>query len=265
MDKQGRFGKALGRYPDAVHFIFANGLGWYFIFPLVQHILLIYLSFYSSSQLAEIAQEWIADRIALSEGSSWSTLLSWITGGVVWMVAKLLFFFIYAYLGGYVVIMLLAPVHAFLSERTEMLLSGKFFETDLIQIAYDAGRGALLSLRNMAIELILLASVFVLTIAMGWIPLFGWLLALAGQIFLIGVSSYFYGFSFLYYTVERRHVPLRGTIELMRSHKAEALATGLPFALCLLIPFVGGIIASFLSIVSTVAGTMVAHEILDGE
>ena len=261
MNRLASFGKALERYPSALGFIFVNRLAWYFIFPILLHILLLYLSIYSSSELARMLQHALADKIG-ADADGWGTHLSWLVGGLLWLVLKILFFVVFAYLGGYIVLILLSPVLAFLSERTEVILTGVRRESDMYDMAADAMRGILLSLRNMLAELSILVAVFCVSILLGWIPIVGWLLAIAGQVYLLGVAAYFYGFSFVYYTTERRHLALRSSVLLARTNKSELVGTGLPFALCLLIPFVGGFVASFVAIVSTVAGTMTACDIL---
>lgn len=264
MNRLASFGKALERFPAAFVFIFANRLAWYFIFPALLHILLLYLSIYSSSELARMLQQSLADKIG-GDAEGWGSMLSWIAGGMIWLVLKLLFFIVFAYLGGYIVLIIMSPVLAFLSERTEVILTGVRRESDMYDMAADAMRGILLSLRNMLAELAILVAVFCVSILLGWIPIVGWLLAIAGQVYLLGVAAYFYGFSFVYYTTERRHLALRSSVLLARANKSDLVGTGLPFALCLLIPFVGGFVASFAAIVSTVAGTMTACEILDGD
>ncbi len=264
MNKSVSFGHSLGKYPVAIGFIFSNGLGWYFIFPLLMHIGLLYVSIYSSSELVQVIQDAVNQKLAsASEGSAVADALSWIAGGLIWLLMKVLFFFLFAYVGGYIVLMFLSPVLAYLSEKTETILMGNKYDADMQQIAIDAIRGTLLALRNMFVEMGILIAVFILSLLIGWIPLIGWLLSIAGQVFLLIVSAYFYGFSFMYYTLERRRLGIRQSISWARSHKAENIGIGLPFALCLVVPFAGGFIASFYAIISTVAGTMTACEMLD--
>ena len=70
------------------------------------------------------------------------------------------------------------------------------------------------------------------------------------------ISSYYYGFSFMDYTAERRKLTVKESIHFVKQNKGLAIGNGLPFALALLIPVIGVSLSGFIALISTVAATM---------
>ncbi|MCT4646062.1 MAG: EI24 domain-containing protein, partial [Carboxylicivirga sp.] len=148
-------------------------------------------------------------------------------------------------------------VYAFLSEKTEEIISGKIIPFNITQFSKDIIRGVLLALRNMAVEIGLTLLLFVLS----FIPIVGYLTPIA----LFLVSAYFYGFSFMDYTFERKRFKIDYSVRFMRRNKGLAIGNGFVFSLVLLIPYIGVMIAGFVSIVSVVAATLAAGEVIDSD
>jgi len=247
-------GFAIKKYGEAFRFIFKNNMGWYFIFPLLLHVGLGYAGFEAIKAATENVN---ATFTAYSDIDNADFIgaetLAWLAGGIIWLFFRIVFFFVFAYFGGYIVLIFLSPVLAVLSEKTEKILTGRDFDTSPEQIVRDVVRGILIALRNMFMELVIVIGVFVVSIILGFIPIIGWFGALACQVVLFLVSSYFYGFSFIDYAVERRKLNVAESTLLVRYNSGVAIGNGIPFALCMLIPIAGSFFASFLSIVSAVA------------
>ena len=197
-------------------------------------------------------------------GAEWlapiSSYIAGAAGTVVWVILKFIFFFVFAYFGGYILIICLSPVFAFLSERTEELLTGNEYPFNGDQIMRDVVRGVLIAMRNLFIEIGWMVVVFLF----GFIPvigtLFGWII---GPIFLFFVSSYFYGFSFIDYTNERRRLSVKQSVKFMRANRGMAIANGAIFSVFLLIPWCGVTLSGFVAIISVVAATVATHEVAD--
>jgi CysZ protein len=168
------------------------------------------------------------------------------------VLIRVLFFFIFVYISGYVIIIILSPLLAFVSEKTEQILTGKKIETSLSQIISDALRGILIALRNLFLELFFMVLMFFAS----FVPFIGWL----GTIVLFLISSYFYGFSFIDYTNERKRLTIRESVTVMRRYKWIAVSNGAVFSLFLVIPFCGAFVSVFVAIVSTVAATIAMHQ-----
>ena len=252
------FKLGLKSYSEAFSFIFKNRLSGYFLFPLLLNIALFTIGFYSiatwGDQLVGQLNEWMG----IDSWEFWGT--SFVTGSIkwfVWLVLRLLFFLIYAYLGGYIIIILMSPVFALLSEKTENILTGTYTPFNVRQFLKDIRRGVLLAIRNLTIELLLTLALFILS----FIPVVGYFTAIV----LFLVSAYFYGFSFIDYTLERQRLNIHSSVRFIRSNKGLAIGNGFVFCLVLMIPFIGVSIAGFISIISVVAATISTNKMISGE
>jgi CysZ protein len=250
------FQLGLKSYSRATSFMFRNKLGWYFIFPVLFNILLFIAGFWSVTSLSDgvitSMNEWMNLEVWDFWGSGFIVAL---IKGFIWIVLRILFFIIYAYIGGYIILIMLSPVFAFLSEKTEEIISGKTIPFNFSQFMRDILRGVLLAVRNLSVELFFTLLLFILS----FIPIVGYLTPIA----LFLVSAYFYGFSFLDYTFERRRFKIDVSVRFMRSNKGLAIGNGFVFSLVLLIPYVGVMLAGFVSIVSVVAATLAAYEVIE--
>lgn len=249
------FGTGLSAYGKAVEIIFSKGLWWFFLFPVLLNVLLFFGGFSLVNYITNITQEWVLGLFVSEDGLYFGkSFIQDIFSGFIWVVFKILFFFIFAYIGGFVVIVLMSPVFSILSEKTEAILTGNSYPFDADQLMRDIARGVLIATRNLFIELGYIVGVFVLS----FIPVVGQL----GAIFLFFVSAYFYGFSFMDYTIERQKYSVSQSVQFIRQHKGIAVANGVLFSLFMLIPFCGVTLAGFVSIISVVAATISTQKVL---
>lgn len=241
-------------YFNAIGFIFTKGLWWAFLFPLLLNILLLIGGFALIDSLTTDIQDWIIGLVGLNGATFFlSDMLSGFLSGFIWVILKVLFFFLFAYYGGYLTLILLSPLFAYLSERTDEILTGKKYPFNPDQWMRDIVRGILIALRNLLIE----TGWIILMFIVSFIPVIGWL----GAIALFLISAYFYGFSFIDYTSERRKMKIGQSVRFVREHKWLAVANGSIFALFLLIPFCGVLLSGFAAIVSVVAATLAVQQI----
>ena len=155
------------------------------------------------------------------------------------------------------VLILLSPLLAYLSERTEAIIVGREYKFRLGQFIKDIIRGVIIASRNFFIELFFVIVLFFL----GLVPF----LNLAAPIILFAISAYYYGFSFMDYCNERRRGSLKEGIRFIRKNKFIAIGNGAIFSIFLLIPYIGVVIASFVSVLSVVAATIAYLEIDQSE
>ncbi len=243
------FRMGLQTYSEALDYIFRKKLGWFFIFPLLLNILIFWFGWNYIGNLSSEIQQQVLTYINLEDADFWGAgILQFLLTGLVWLIFKLLFFLLFAYLGGYIIIILLSPIFSYLSERTEQLQTGRKYPFNLRQFIRDIIRGILIALRNLSIELLLTVILFFCS----FIPIIGWL----SPIILFLVSSYFYGFSFMDYAIERKQLNIHDSVQFTRTNKGVVIANGFVFSLCLLIPFIGIFLSSFAAIVAVVAGTI---------
>jgi CysZ protein len=145
--------------------------------------------------------------------------------GLTWMTLKMIFYdklyIIFTKFTLYIVIILLSPVLAIVSEKTEAILTGNKYPINLLQLWKDIKRAVRLNSRLILIEY----SIIILFIAIG--TLFG------GSIntFLVFIAPiiigfYFYGFGFIDYVNERRRLNIRQSIHFVSQNKGLAVAIG---------------------------------------
>ncbi len=247
------FRMGLQTYSEAFDYIFRKKLSWFFIFPLLLNILIFGVGWNYIGSLSADIQQQVLTYINLENADFLGAgVLQFLLTGLVWLVFKLLFFLLFAYLGGYIIIILLSPIFSYLSERTEQLQTGRKYPFNFHQFIRDIIRGVIIALRNLTLELLFTVILFFCS----FIPVIGWL----SPIVLFFVSSYFYGFSFMDYAIERKRLNIHDSVQFTRTNKGMVIANGFVFSLCLLIPFIGIFLSSFAAIVSVVAGTIAVNK-----
>ncbi|MDE5424388.1 EI24 domain-containing protein [Ancylomarina sp. DW003] len=247
------FSFGLRKYSEALGFIFKKKLAWFFLFPLAFNILLFWFGWDMVNDYSDAAKVYLQNQFELKQGDFWgSGFLKIVMDAFVWLTFKIMFFLLFAYLGGYIIIILMSPVFSYLSERTEKIKTGVDYPFSLRQLVKDVLRGVIIAVRNFSIEIILTLLMFILS----FIPIIGWFAA----IMLFFISAYFYGFSFMDYALERKKLNLRQSVQFMRENKGIVIANGFVFSLCLIIPFCGVSFSSFAAVISVVAGTLAISE-----
>jgi len=243
---------AIRGYAQSFHLISACKLGWVFIIPVVLLVLNLAVGGSLSAHLTNLATDWIREIIPFSIGNSWlASTVRTLASFFVWLSL----FFIMVYIGGTLLLMLLSPILAYVSERVDSHLTGRSYPFRLGEFVSDILRGIRIALRNLTVEVgITLAAFFA-----GLIPLVGFLV----PPFLFVVAAYFYGFAFMDYTLERRRYTVRQSVAEVKRHKATAIGLGSVYMLLTTIPFIGFALAGFASILSVVAATVAANELVE--
>lgn len=191
----------------------------------------------------------------------------------IWLWIKQMFHalmsFIFLDATKYVVMIILSPLIASLSERTERILTGNKYQFNLKQLIKDVKRGIGIAIRMLIAEYVI---VYVL-----WWPVWA-ILGLSDEIFIlvqVFVGFYFYGFGFIDYINERLRLTISQSWKFMKKHSGLAIAIGSVFSLLFYIPSlfstgylwgdvildnIGVIIAPVLAVV---AATLSMHELVD--
>lgn len=168
---------------------------------------------------------------------------------VATFIIGLLMFLISGKISKYVILILLSPLFSLLSEKVEEIESNTTYPFNLIQFLKDILRGSFLALRNLFIELFLIG---VFTI----IGLFSGPFAFIVTPLLWLVSAYFYGFSMIDYTCERKKMSIKEGIQYIRKHRMFAIGIGSIYLLLDLIPVVGMIISPINGVVGATTGIL---------
>ncbi len=253
-------------YGKAFNVIFTKGLWWYFIFPIIFNILLFYGFFELKGCINDLIMDKIDTWVGFDDsqyailrylGKSLSTIISVSIG--------ILFFIVFTYVSGYIIVIMLSPVFAYLAEDVEKKLSGNSYPFDLVQFFKDVIRGMLIAVRNLTIEFFWIILVFFLVMIISWIPVIGWILSpfltVFKYLFFLFLSAYFYGFSFIDYSLERKKFKIRDSIRFVRKYKWIVISNGLVFAIVLILPYIGIILSGFFATVSVIAASLAYLEV----
>ena len=244
----------LSSFFKAIPFIFKHKLGWFFLFPIGLQILFLVGGAIAIGELVDMT---MLELNAWWGIDTWEFPLSEYLGDAIyvflWLLLKITFFLVFSYFSGYIVLIFLSPILAYLSERTERILSGKEYPFNIFQLMRDVARGVVVVIRNLALELLLTLVIFLI----GFIPVVN----LITPFLFFGVTAYYYGFSFMDYNNERRLYPFKKSVRLMRKNKAVLVGVASPFTGLLIIPIIGQWLAGLAAIIATVGGVIAYQEI----
>lgn len=238
--------QSIKHFFSATSFLRKHQLMHYYIYPIilcvVYYLLLISsIKFFSEYLLQHVFNDYLTPIDKKIEGF-WSFLSFFSIKKIAMVLTWLISFMLTTKFSKYVILILLSPVFAFLSEKVDEKLTGKQYPFDLFQLIKDVFRGVLIALRNLTIELFLIAiltlsSFFAGPLAILLVPVL-WL-----------ISSYFYGFSMMDYTSERRKYSISNSVQFVRKNKGIALGNGMMYSVFDMIPVVGIVFAPINAVV----------------
>ena len=250
------FGRGFTGYFRAFGFTFDNGMWWAFLVPIALWVLLAFGMYHALQTLTDAAGAWVAGYLEIpvdtSETGWWSDVKAWLNGAretlVAWILRIAVGYLLFV-ANKYIVLVLLSPLLAYLSERTEEIITGKVFPFSFAQLMKDALRGALIAMRNGVLELSITIAVWVLTF---FLPI----MIPFSVIILFLVSAYFYGFSMFDYVYERRRMRISESVHAVNSQRGAVIANGALFNLFMKIPLLGLMCAPVLASVGAVLATV---------
>jgi CysZ protein len=262
-----------GTYFEAHQFIKRNGLFKLFLLPVMLNILLFSLMMWLGITWASSAVNALYQWMAI-ETADWNTF-NWVKDIIYWTLAivfNLMVLVVYLATFRYLMLILIAPIIAYVSEKTEALATGKSYPFSLAQLLKDTWRGMKIAGCNGITELLLT----ILLLLLGFIPIIGWVT----PVLLFMVQSYFYGFSMMDYYFERQRLNANESRKLLYQNKWVAIGNGsffngvlyaitlLTAALPIVLAFLAKVLfvipivfLSILPIYSAVAGTLAAIKI----
>ncbi len=247
--------EGLKAYPRAVRFITKNKLWRYFLIPALIGLLMFALVFGTVYEFVPDIVYFLSDYIGYDDWNFWGSaflekMFNFLLGLVMVSAVVLVFFVSFKF----VIQIVLSPFLAWISEKTENIITGNEYPFDWGQFLHDSWRGVKMTVRNLIREVPL----SLLILAFGLIPVVG----VVAPILLFVVSAYFVGFGMIDFYHERRQLSIPQSVQIMRKHRTLAVAVGAGFNLILMIPIVGVLIGPMLS---AVAGTLAAIEREKGE
>jgi len=242
---------AIQSYYKAHYFIRKHKLWKWIITPGIIYAVLFIISMYFFGKTANNFIEWLTLKTGLKvwldkTGSGLLGFLFAFAGVMLWLIQMLFYFSLFKYIW----LIVGSPVFAYLSERTDSIIENKEFDFDGKQFLKDVFRGIRIALRNCLWQSVYMISIVLLSL----IPVLGWLTPLLALL----VECYYYGFSMLDYSFERKKMTAAESIYFIGNHKGLAIGNGLIFYLMQLLPLLGWILAPAYAVV---AATLSLHDI----
>jgi len=242
---------AIQGYYKAHYFIREHKLWKWIIIPGIIYTILFAVSMYFFGLTANSFIEWITLKTGLKTWLSKNDtgLLGFLftfAGVMLWIIQMLFYFSLFKYFW----LIVGSPVFAYLSEKTATIIEGKEFNFNSTQFIKDILRGAQIAVRNRLWQTVYMISILILSL----IPIAGWLTPLLALL----VECYYYGFSMLDYSFERKKLTPPQSIYFIADHKGLAIGNGLIFYLMQVIPIIGWILAPAYAVI---AATLSLHDV----
>ncbi len=239
------FFKGFGNCFKAFNVIFNKGLWPFLIYPLIIWLITWILTLFGIVLLAEYLTGLIKGYFNIGDSSGFFA-------AIIAILIKISLFLISGTFSRYILLIVLSPLFALLSEKTEAAITGSQFPFSFKQLIKDILRGILITLRNFAIEfgiiiICTILSFFIAPVAILTIP------------FLLFVSWFFTGFTMLDYSSERHKLKAGESTDLIRLNKGYACGIGCVYWLFMILPFfIGDIIGIMFGPAVAVVGATIS-------
>ena len=238
-------------YFTAHEFIQKNRLWKWIIVPGILYAIVFVISIYFFSRSMNEAIQWLTLETGLQSWvnrlqDSWIGFLFTLGGVMLWLILMLLYFSLFKYIW----LIVGSPVFSYLSEKTASVIEGKSYSFSLKKFIADLWRGILMAIRNAFWQFIYIITILFVSL----FPVIGWITPLLA----IFVECYYYGFSMLDYSCERKEMNQSKSIDFISTHKGLAIGNGIVFYLMHLIPVIGWVFAPAYAVI---AATISMHEV----
>lgn len=225
-------------YMKAFRFIGQNNLKKFYLIPGIINIVLITLFYFLSRFIGGTLVEFAGNLL----GGDLNSFIQFILKFIIYLTIFAIYYLLYKTL----ILIVLSPFLSYISERTESIITGKEFNFSFKENLYFIKRGIVVTVKSFLREFVMTCIILLLF----FIPLVN----TAIPILLFMVQSYYIGFSFIDYTLERYDFQT-GT-DIIRKNPIFFLINGGLFTILLFIPLVGIFIAPLATVVATTTGTL---------
>jgi CysZ protein len=242
---------AIQSFIEAHHFIRQHRLWKWILLPGILYALLFGVGMYFFWTSADNAVSYLSKVIGVEawlqkERSEWLSFFFVMTGLMLRLVLLQFYFALFKYM----FLIIGSPLFAYLSEKTESILTGREFPFSFSQVMKDAVRGVALAVRNSLWQSVYVVALVFLT----FIPVVGWI----APLIILFFECYYYGFSMMDYSCERRKMPASESIDFIGHHRGLAIGNGLMFYLMHALIIIGWVLAPAYAVV---AATLSLHKI----
>lgn len=213
------------------------------VLPGIVYTLLFGTGMYFFWNSADSAVNLLSNTIGLEawlqqQRSEWINFLFLMAG----MMLRLMLVFLYFSLFKYFVLILGAPLFAYLSEKTAQILQGGAVQISAAGVLNDSWRGIRLVLRNLLWQTVYILSYVLLAL----VPVFGWITPPIA----LFTECFYYGFSMMDYSLQRNKTPFVPSIEFITRHKGLAIGNGLMFYLMHFVVVIGWVLAPAYAVIA---------------
>ena len=234
---------AIRSYFRAHNFIVKHKLWKWIIIPGIIYAILFAIGIYVFWQSSAHVIDYFFSKTGLKvwlqkEHDSWLRFI-FIFGQLIFQLILMLFYFSWF---KYLFLIIGSPVFAWLSEKTEAIISNTNYPFDFNKYLNDIRRGIQIALRNTLWQTVYFVTILFLSL----VPIIGW----ASPVLAIFVECYYFGFSMLDYTSERKGLSSSASIDFIGDHKGLAIGNGMVFFIMHAILFVGWVIAPGYAVVA---------------
>jgi len=234
---------AISAYFKAHRFIVKNKLWKWILIPGIIYAILFAVGIYFFWQSSAYIIEYLLSKIGLKswlqkENAGWLNFI-FIFGQIVLQLIMILFYFSWF---KYLFLIIGAPLFAYLSEKTEAIILNEEYPFSLKKFINDVIRGIRIALRNTLWQTVYTVSVLFLAL----IPVLGWITPLLA----LFIECFYFGFSMLDYTSERKGLSSSQSIDFINRHKGLAIGNGMVFYLMHILPVIGWILAPSYAVIA---------------
>ena len=227
---------AIEAYFKAHNFIVKHRLWKWILLPGIFYAILFAIGFYFFWESSVHVIDYFFSRTGLKrwlqkENDSWLSFI-FIFGQIILQLILMLFYFSWF---KYLFLIIGSPVFAWLSEKTEAIINNINYPFSLKRFLNDVLRGIQIALRNTLWQTVYSISILFLSL----IPLVGW----ATPVLAVFVECFYFGFSMLDYTSERKGFSATQSIDFIGHHRGLAIGNGMIFYLMHVLPVAGWIFA----------------------
>jgi len=217
-----------GAYSEAHDFIRKHNFYSFFLMPIIFNFLLFMFFAGMAWHYSSLGADYIYFNLGIADYDFGKAgFLKPFLHFTIALFLKMLGLAIYLLAFRYIVLIIMAPVLTIVSERVEEIITGNEFPFEWLQFLKDAGRGILIAIKNSAKEIFYTILLF----ALSFVPVIG----LMGPLLIFMVTSYFYGFSMMDYTLERKKMNIRKSENFILQHKMLAVVIGAVFNILVII------------------------------
>jgi len=240
-------------YKSIIHaslFIIKNHLWLYFLIPLLLLVLVLLSGEYVFDSMVKSFDFTRLQQMEFNDLSYSEELYS-----MLQLAIQILIVFAVIKFNKYIVLIILTPVLTLLSAKTDSLLTGNIFPSSIKQVYSDVKRALKITLRNMLLYMAWVAAIHVISIVI--IPFekdIGFSRHFFNTVITFIIGCYYYGFSLIDYTNERRRLSIEESIKFVRKHSGLAFSLGSVYSALFFIPMVGIVISPIVCVVAATIG-----------